>query len=326
MENLLWSALAQSAAGDGKLNFAMMIDKVARVPISKIVIFAVVLTVFRLAVYAYLKNTPIHLREGIYSFAKFANDLADALIYAAIVVFMLVRPFAIQTFFIPSASMVDTLRIGDFIIANKFIYRASEPVPGDIVVFKPVDRAYGPQTEPDSDFIKRLIGGPGDLVTFDKYVLYRNGQEVTEPYKVLTKNTPTHDEVFPQEDIDRIAKTWSYPDVVNLPKFKLIQYKGDIVPMFYNDEPGREQLQIYPYTKDNVDLDGDAAKELISEPAEKIPAGKYLMVGDNRNGSDDGRFWGLIPRENIIGKAEFVWMPLAHAKKLKNHEAYNQPK
>lgn len=325
----LWSGLAQSQ--EGGMQTALLIDKIARVPISTIVLFALILTGVRLAMFFYLKNKPIHLREGLYSFLKFINDVADALIYAAIVVFMLVRPFGIQTFFIPSQSMVDTLRIGDFIVANKFIYRASEPQPGDIVVFKPPQEAKREGME-DTDFIKRLIGGPGDVIEFDRFQLLRNGKPVEEPYKVLTDPSGMGQNQrnivpFEGEELENVVDSWDFSIVRMPPKFKFVMHEGKVKPMLYNDDPGpgRPTVTLLAGTGDSqVDLEGVPAQELVNQEPQPIPDGYYLMVGDNRNGSNDGRFWGLIPRSSIIGKAEFVWMPLSRAKNLENSEDYKQ--
>lgn len=315
----LHSGLAQQ-----NLDVAFMIDKVARVPISKIVIFALVLTAVRIALFFYLKNRPIHLRDGLYSFLKFINDISDALVYAAVVVFMLVRPFGIQTFFIPSASMVDTLRIGDFIVANKFIYRASEPKPGDIVVFKPPKGAIQDPAQQESDFIKRCLGVPGDIVEFDKFQLIRNGKPVEEPYKTLTQNSILHDKPHTPEEIERIAQSWQFGEVTNPPKFKFVEHEGEVKPLFYEDRPGQGLSGIIYMSEPNkrVYVEGESLMELVAQDPQPIPDNMYLMVGDNRNGSNDGRFWGLIQRNQIIGKAEFVWLPFSRAKNLKNSEDY----
>lgn len=325
MGNWLWSGLAQSSPN---MDAAFLIDKIARVPISKIVIFAAVLTIVRLVLFKFLKDTPVHQRQTGYQIAKFGNDIADALIYAAIVVFMLVRPFGIQTFFIPSESMTATLRIGDYIVANKFIYRASEPKPGDIVVFKPVEGTMTGDAAV-ADLIKRCQGGPGDIIQFDGFQLIRNGQKIQEPYKVLTTtdpNTRKHDLVLTPEETATQTNNWEGPDLFMPPKFKFIEEGGEVKPMFYDDREGSEPRAIVYLTVDTKRKDyvGSSAREMISKPAAAIPKDMFLMVGDNRNGSNDGRFWGLVPRDNIIGKAEFTWMPLARAKKLANHEALHQ--
>lgn len=299
-----------------------MIDRIARVPISTIVIFSVVLTILRFALFAYLKKTPVHLRTGGYSFARVINDISDALIYAAVVVFMLVRPFGIQTFFIPTPSMVDTLRVGDFIVANKFIYRTTNPGFGDIVVFKPPKYAlHADQSVEDTDFIKRCLGVPGDIIEMKDWQVYRNGKPIDEAYKVISD--PTKGNLVPLE-----KDLWgSY--IESMPDFKLIdwpQYQNSnpdnpgnpagVIPLMYRaDENSGLSVNAWDPKFPIEITDWQRAKDA---PAVKIPDGYYLMIGDNRNGSSDSRFWGLVPRSAIIGKAEFVWMPIKHAKKLVN--------
>jgi signal peptidase I len=125
--------------------FAGVIERLARTPIDKVVIFAVVCTLIRVGIWRFLQDKPIHIRkQGGPRFAAFMQEVCDALIYAGIVVFLLIRPFVIQTFKIPSESMVPTLLVGDLLIVNKAVYRYSDPQAGDIVVISP-EPAAAPQ-------------------------------------------------------------------------------------------------------------------------------------------------------------------------------------
>jgi signal peptidase I len=271
----------------------MIIDRLARTPLSQILVFAAILTAVRLVCYPYLAKTTDR-KGGGYGFVKFLNELSDALIYAAIVVFMLVRPFGVQTFYIPSGSMIDTLHLNDYIAANKFIYRVWEPADGDIVVFKPPSIARGPNpTTQESDFIKRLIGRPGDVIEIRDKKLYRNGQPVDEPYVCYTAG----EKVLPKDEADRVS----------IPDFKLINDNGRMIPVQYR---GEEVNPSYNNTPRDFQPKSDEERDrwLKAAPA-PIPAGFYLFMGDNRNGSFDSRYWGLVPRESIIGRSEFVWVP-----------------
>ncbi|MEZ5163234.1 MAG: signal peptidase I [Fimbriimonadaceae bacterium] len=282
---------------------AYTIDKIARMPISKILIFATVLTFIRLALHNYIVKTPIHLRTGGYNAARILNDISDALVYAAIVVFLIVRPFGIQTFHIPSPSMVNTLKVGDYIVANKFVYRAGDPKAGDIVVFKPPPRGVDPRN-PSSDFIKRCLGTPGQVVEMKSFQLYRDGKAITEPYKTISDNdqgylVPEPDETEKQNAID------------NQPNFKLVEWTfedghQETIPVL-SDQNGEFFATYQEIAFNNADVQA----KLRELPAAPVPKGYYLMIGDNRNGSNDGRYWGLVPRENIIGRAEFIWLPLS---------------
>jgi signal peptidase I len=97
------------------------------------------------------------------------------LLLAFALVFGVVRPFVLEAFYIPSGSMVPTLKVGERVFVNKFIYRFSEPKRGDIIVFRSVDGA-------DEDLIKRVVGLPGDEVAVQNGVLILNGEPQEEPY------------------------------------------------------------------------------------------------------------------------------------------------
>lgn len=256
------------------------VDKLARTPLSKILILVAVCTVIRLLLFPKLTKTPQHQRFGAFGFVKVLSDACDAIIYAGVIVFLLIRPFAVQTFFIPSPSMETTLMTRDYIIANKFIYRFEEPRAGDITVFRPPLRAI-PPGKPQEDYIKRCVGTPGQIIELRDGYLYRDGKKVDEPY---VKNGKSR--------ID----------------FKLVNDNGKFIPCV-----------IYPGGLINVD---NMAPEYLEDPNDlarqdylknlppvAVPPGFLLMVGDNRNASFDGRFWGLADRRSLIGKAEFIWLP-----------------
>ncbi len=105
-------------------------------------------------------------------------EFVDSALVAALLVFCLLRPFVIQAFFIPSGSMEPTLLEGDRILVNKFIYFFRDPQPGEIVVFNAPPAA----STDDKDFIKRVVGTPGDRLCVRDGALHRNGQRLDEPY------------------------------------------------------------------------------------------------------------------------------------------------
>ncbi|MFN3689693.1 MAG: signal peptidase I, partial [Fimbriimonadales bacterium] len=154
----------------GPLNW---IETLARLPVATIVITMAVCLVVRLGI-APLQNRP----------ARFVNNLLDAVIYAGILVYLIIRPYLVQPFYIPSESMVPTLRVGDVVLVGKFSYRFSEPKRFDIVVFRAPDWALNPwQTPGKTDFVKRLIGLPGDVIEVKAGEgLYLNGKLLHEPY------------------------------------------------------------------------------------------------------------------------------------------------
>ncbi len=258
-----------------------LIETLARTPIDKVVMFAVVCTLIRVGIWKYLHEQPPHIRkQGWPRVLGFFQEVCDALIYAGILVFLLIRPYVIQTFKIPSESMVPTLLVSDLLIVNKAIYRYSDPKSGDIVVFKPPQLAKDPG-QGDIDFVKRLIGTPGQVVEIRDRQLYRNGVPVNEPY--LNRELPVQ---FQAVD------------------FKLVRYKGEIIPLIRDAEGRTPNKSIY----DSAVAQADRMRvwDLQAEP---VPEDHYLMIGDNRDGSFDGRFWGLIERKDIVGKAWLRFWP-----------------
>jgi signal peptidase I len=183
---------------------------------------------------------------------------------------LMVRSFLVEPFRIPSGSMIPTLHVGDFILVNKFGYGLrcpvgsckfvdiGEPKRGDVVVFK-----YPARTPDDpnagNDFVKRVIGLPGDHITYQNKVLSINGQPVT-----LTPGG-TYFEGGPRE----------------LMHEDLGGVKHDII---LNDA----------HPADNFEFD--------------VPPGQYFMMGDNRDGSYDSRYWGTVPEADLKGRAMLVWM------------------
>lgn len=187
----------------------------------------------------------------------------------------LVRSFLVEPFRIPSGSMIPTLHVGDFILVNKFQYGLrcpigrctlipiGEPKNGDVVVFQyPVD--------PSQDFIKRVIGIPGDHIHYENKTLTVNGK--------LAQNTPAGvaDDGF---------STRAHEDFLG------VQHDIDYNPNITGGSP--ECPFVHP---DSDDFDYT------------VPAGQYFMMGDNRDGSYDSRCWGTVPEANLRGRAFMVWM------------------
>ncbi len=175
------------------------------------------------------------------------REYAEAIIIAAVLA-LFIRTFIVQAFKIPSGSMEDTLLVGDHILVNKFLYGTvipftdtrilpiREPKRGDIIVFKyPGDES--------KDFIKRVIGTPGDVVEIINKKVYVNGKPLNEPYTIFKD--------------------------------------GDIIP---------RALQ----PRDNFG------------PI-KVPPMKYFCMGDNRDRSSDGRYWGYVSQREILGKAFIIY-------------------
>ncbi|MBC15878.1 MAG: signal peptidase I [Desulfovibrio sp.] len=181
---------------------------------------------------------------------KSFRDTIEAVVVALLLA-LVIRAFVVQAFKIPSGSMLDTLQIGDHLLVTKFAYdvrlpsnlflettggkvlfRVGDPERGDIVVFKfPEDES--------KDYIKRIIGLPGDIIEIKDKVVFINGNPLDEPYVLHTK-----------------------PGIM----------------------PVRDNFGPY-----------------------KVPEDNYFMMGDNREGSYDSRFWGPVKREKIVGKALIIY-------------------
>lgn len=265
----MWFPLAQ---GVGETS---LLETLAKSSISSVLIFAFVCTLIRAGTHHLYHKLPDYERHTVKAKAfRVIDGLSDSLVYAAIVVFMLVRPYFIQTFRIPTESMVGTLLVGDVLIVDKLTYRYSDPKFGDIVVFKPPLRALMPGWDPNTDYVKRLIGEPGQVVEIRDSALYIDGKRVEEPY--------VHEKVFGD--------------------FKLVNRGGELLPLMRGMVYGRYTLT-NQHSPIEYQVSPEEAEELWKLPAEKIPPRHYLLIGDNRNYSNDGRAWGLVPRESVVGKA-----------------------
>ena len=214
-------------------------------------------------------------------------------LFPVIVAVFLLRSFLFEPFKIPSGSMIPTLLINDLILVNKFHYGVRLPVinlkifdnnspqRGDVMVFR-----YPPK--PSLDYIKRVVGIPGDEVAYLNKVLTVNGK----PWP----KTSLPD--FFDADSMRYSKQFT-------------EANGNKAYRLLNDEdrpafvPGAED---YPF-KENCRYSNQGV-------VCKVPEGHYFMMGDNRDNSLDSRFWGFVPEKNIVGKAFFVWMNFGNLKRI----------
>ncbi len=220
-------------------------------------------------------------------------------LFPVIAVVFLLRSFLFEPFKIPSGSMIPTLWVGDLILVNKFHYGLRLPVLNTpITAGKPVERGdvmvfrYPPK--PSLDYIKRVVGVPGDEVAYLNKQLTINGQPV--PKAALPD--------FFDEDSLRYAKqfseqmpTGSKPGQPGPAKTVRLLNDADR-PAFI---PGAED---FPFK--------DQCRYSVEGVVCKVPPGHYFMMGDNRDNSLDSRYWGFVPEANIVGKAFLVWMNFGH--------------
>jgi signal peptidase I len=195
------------------------------------------------------------------------------------------RSFLAEPFKIPSGSMIPTLQIGDFILVNKYAYGVRLPVihkkiadvgdpkRGDVMVFR-----YPP--DPTMDYIKRVVGVPGDKIAYQNKKLTVNGQPVP---------TVAQPDYLHKDEI-KYAKQFS-------------EKIGEKEHRVLNDED--RPAAIYAagnfVFRENCNYTDQGVTCMV-------PPGHYFLMGDNRDNSLDSRFWGFVPEANIVGKAFFVWM------------------
>ena len=206
-------------------------------------------------------------------------------LFPVILAVFLLRSFVFEPFKIPSGSMIPTLLVGDLILVNKYTYGLRLPVAntritggnpvqrGDVVVF------HYP-LKPSIDYIKRVVGVPGDEVAYLNKQLTVNGQ--------LVPNQALPDFL----DTSKMQYYNQYEESLGVTKHRIIVDKNaaNFVSAIDNFT-FRDQCQ---YSVEGVRC--------------KVPAGHYFMMGDNRDNSQDSRFWGFVPEANIVGKAFMVWM------------------
>ena len=218
-------------------------------------------------------------------------------LFPVILAVFVLRSFLFEPFKIPSGSMIPTLLIGDLILVNKFTYGVRLPVintkltegtppqRGDVMVFR-----YPPK--PSLDYIKRVVGVPGDEIGYLNKSLTLNGKPV--PKTALP------------EFFDEDAMLYFNQFEENLEGHRYRILNDDNRPAFV---PGTED---FPF-KENC-------RYSVEGVVCKVPEGHYFMMGDNRDNSLDSRYWGFVPDRNIVGKAFFIWMNFGSFKRIGSFE------
>ncbi len=196
--------------------------------------------------------------------------------------------FIVQAVKVPTGSMQNTITIGDHLLVNKFIFAPGKSLPflpqreikrGDIIVFKYPGNKYNPQRDerPDNkpivtNYVKRVIGIPGDRIRMEGRNVIVNGKPL------------------PEHQIEAIDNNDKAPlDIKSANERKA----GDVYDVYYNPDFVEEDFPIFS-------KEGDG-RELV------VPPDSYFVMGDNRNNSEDSRYWGFVPRDLVIGRAMFVY-------------------
>ncbi len=238
-------------------------------------------------------------RQGISQLDKVDGDARERLVmqpwwldwtaglFPVILVVFLLRSFVVEPFKIPSGSMMPTLLVGDLILVNKFIYGlrlpvlntrvtdGSPPARGDVMVFR-----YPPK--PSLDYIKRVVGLPGDEVAYLNKTLTINGKPVSK-------------EAMPDFfDDETMRYLKQYREQLGKHDHRLLNDEGR--------RAGLSELEISAFPN------RQNCRYSVEGVVCKVPEHQYFMMGDNRDNSLDSRYWGFVPEQNIVGKAFLVWM------------------
>jgi signal peptidase I len=231
----------------------------------KILLALLVLSAIRLLLVWQRHYAGRRARRGAQAVSHFLTEMLDLLLVAGTLVFLLIRPFLLQAFFIPTGSMENTLlghkagengyttNAHDFIFVNKFRYRAGDPGHGDIAVFLAPPESDNSGKHEEHIFIKRVIGTPGDTIFIPHGVVYRNGKPLDESDYIKE----------PMEDDGR-----------------------------FNDTSFATQSPL------------------------KLNSGEYFVMGDNRNHSYDSRYWGVVTRNRMMGRAFLIFYPFSRMRLL----------
>lgn len=236
--------------------------------------------------------------------------------FPILMVVLIVRSFIVEPFNIPSSSMVPTLYTGDFITVNKTAYGlrlpllntkvldTGSPQHGDVAVFRFPEN-------PKQYYIKRVIGLPGDTVSYDNGVLSINGEAMPTEQVDFTANEALVNGLYP-EGTEINNETLNEQQAI-----KLSQYEESLVSY------SKEQIGEHTHLIRDIDgfesaarLDATFLREhspnvVATEGKQwqiKVPEEQYFVMGDNRDSSKDGRFWGFVPDKNLAGKASYIWM------------------
>lgn len=217
--------------------------------------------------------------------------------FPVILVVFALRSFLVEPFKIPSGSMIPTLHVGDFILVNKFTYgirlpivnkklvELNNPKRGDVMVF------HYPEN-PSMDYIKRVVGIPGDVIGYRDKKLYVNGvlqsQKRDGEYNYVESSLRLVHAELAKENLDG----HEHPILIN-PETPTL-HRNSVAEF-----PHRENCR---YSDEEVRC--------------TVPAGHYYMMGDNRDNSRDSRYWGFVPDNMIVGKAFRIWMNFNELKRI----------
>ncbi|MDX8398642.1 MAG: signal peptidase I [Gallionellaceae bacterium] len=217
--------------------------------------------------------------------------------FPVILLVFLLRSFLFEPFKIPSGSMIPTLHVGDFILVNKFTYGVrlpiinqkiisiGDPKRGDVMVFRYPEN-------PSVDYIKRVVGLPGDRIVYRDKRLWLNDKEQA---------------LQADGDFNYVESGLNFVHTVRY----IEDLGGHKHPILKNpDQPSIHLNSVSRFANfENCQYDN-------LEMRCTVPQGEYFMMGDNRDNSRDSRYWGFVPDKNIVGRAFFIWMNFGDLKRV----------
>ncbi len=247
------------------------------------------------------------------------REYFDAFFFALIIAFIL-RAFLVEAFKIPTKSMVPTLLVGDHIFVNKFVYgirvpftkrwitQFEKPKRGEVIVFVypgSENNLIAGIKAPESwksiigttDYIKRVVGLPGDKISMKGNDLYINGEKVNRypiTLKELTEPDPKNLQI---EKISGNESLKNFKEIPFIPEWKSYQFSIEqlgTVAHFIQHFQRLDPMEVEPNFE------------------RVVPPDHYFVMGDNRDNSSDSRVWGFVPVENIIGRAMVIWLSINH--------------
>lgn len=217
-----------------------------------------------------------------------------------IFIIFVVRTFIFEPFLIPSSSMRPGLVVGDFVLVNKYIYGIRVPITNKVLI--PVNRVqrgdvvvFHSPPNPKVDYIKRIVALPGDKIEYREKRLYINDEPIED---LNERDNQFHAD---RANGNKVIKVKEYEEVIGDKKFGIFKIPAE--PTLDVRNVTNPQAKEYCDYRDNTGFSC------------KIPEGMYFAMGDNRDYSDDSRYWGFVPENNILGKAVLIWMNAGNIKR-----------
>jgi signal peptidase I len=329
------------------MDFTSLTTALSNLSITEIVWFTVTLTAIRLLLVRFQSAA-----------ARAIVEIVEAALIAGVLVFLIIQPFFVKAFYIPSGSMRPGLIDNDHILVNRFLYRMHGPRHEDVVVFnapKIALDAGGESVSGSEDYIKRLIGLPGDTIQVVGGTITINGIIYTHD-DVRRVYLPTDDSAYsPDQSKDQQHIKFTTTGISVYDGTKWTDYPASNVALKLNGSananikisPGyvirNGKRLIEPYIAEDPDynlrllangqvattmanhetrvnsewVDSVPAAQMVNAPLGKVPPGEVIVMGDNRNDSNDSSCWGPLTEDRLVGRAVFIFFPFSRIREIR---------